>query len=179
MWTSVCHKCTGRGTGASAGVPVSQPVVRRRSMMVSIGQRTPTNKTGKPLRYRAQSGRIPAGQRRRRDGRRPPRRSAPRGCGRRWTHKARDKGSERVPRCPGVRRRSQPHPWQVAGWGHLHKPINAQVHPHAIERVLDNVDDARLPGSRRAIQDDDLSWCTGLCQAISSLAARRNRRPAC
>ena len=73
-------------------------------------------------------------------------------------------------RCPGVRRQVEPHPWQVAGWGHLHKPINAQVHPHAIERVLDNVDDARLPGSRRAIQDDDLSWCTGLCQAVFSLA---------
>ena len=57
MWTSLCHK----RTGAPTAVAVSQPVVRRRSMMVSIGQRTPTNKTGKPLSRRAQSGRIPRG----------------------------------------------------------------------------------------------------------------------
>ena len=59
VWTSRCHNGTDRGTGASDGVPVSQPLVRRRSMMVSIGQRTPTYKTGKLLSRRAQSGRIP------------------------------------------------------------------------------------------------------------------------
>jgi hypothetical protein len=48
------HRCANR----SGGLPA---VVRRRSMMVSIGQRTPTNKTGKPLSRRAQSGRILCG----------------------------------------------------------------------------------------------------------------------
>ena len=59
MWTSLCHKRTGHGTSASARVPVFQPVARRRSMMVSIGHRTPTNKTGNPLSSLAQSGGSP------------------------------------------------------------------------------------------------------------------------
>ncbi len=38
-----------------------QPVLRRRSIIISSGQRTPTNRTGNPLRRRAQSARMPRG----------------------------------------------------------------------------------------------------------------------
>ncbi len=122
---SRCHKRTGRGTGAPAGLPVSQPMVRHRSMMISIGQRTPTNKIGKPTQPSRAAREDPP-----RDGK---------GTVVADVHHdiqphAAVGGDRLIKRAIQDRNewldvlafaaRSQSHPRRIAGGGHLHKPIN-------------------------------------------------------
>jgi hypothetical protein len=65
---------------------------------------------------------------------------------------------------------AQPDPRLVTCGGHLHEPINAQVHPHTLKRILDHGGNAGLPGSRSTVQNHNLTGCIYL-QHVPPLAA--------
>src|SRR5919202_869287 len=65
--------------------------------------------------------------------------------------------------------RPQSNPRLVTVGGHRLEAIVPEIHPHAVERVLDHGGDAGLPRSRRAIQHHDLAWRTYVCHASPPL----------
>ena len=53
-----------------------------------------------------------------------------------------------------------------------HEHVNAEIHPETVEGLLYCRHDARLPGSRSAVQDDDLSRFSGMDHVAKTTGAR-------
>jgi len=140
-------------------------------MMTSMGQRIPTNRTGSPSKRRAQSARIsvvvadidhdvePGST----------------VGGDRFVPRREERSHERrsrVVRLTGT----QPDTRLVLRRGRLTRLVDAEIHPLSVERLLDHGDDARLPGSRRSVQDDDLPRVYQLALVVHQSATLKQPR---
>jgi hypothetical protein len=99
-------------------------VFRRRSMISSMEHRMPTKSTGRPVRRRALSYRIPEARNTSRDGQRPRQHSVRGGCERRWRHTSRHTTTQQAARDPDVLPWTEPNPRLVASRSHAHEPVN-------------------------------------------------------
>ena len=61
---------------------------------------------------------------------------------------------------------------EIATFDFADMGIDAKVHPRAVEAVLDRRRDARLPRSRRAVQEHDLPGSHGVPAPVTSTATR-------
>ena len=83
--------------------------------------------------------------------------------GNRFVHRCVQRHNQRL-RVRSLSSRPQAHPWAIARRNDVpHKCIHAKVYPEALERFLNDGNDARLSRSGGTIQDNDLSR---LCSLI-------------